>query len=379
MIYFLLTFFVLHISVNFYIGYRGYQALEFFPMARPYLIILLIILTFAYPIGVYFERKILSIFTLTIHWMGAIWFAFMLYITLSLFLVDIFRVVNHFIPMVYFTNIVRTKQIAFYFIVSLSSLLILSGYINSWFPKVKTLTIEIPKKARKTDEYHIVAASDIHLGSFVRKHKVKKLVDKINELSPDIVLFAGDVVDSEPKPVINQNLGVYFNDIDSKYGVYAVTGNHEYIGDAEKSIAYLTKKGINFLRDSSILIDDEIYIVGREDIHKTRMNGQNRKHLAELLDGVDMTKAIVLLDHQPYNLGEVVKYPVDIQLSGHTHHGQMWPASYITKAMFEVSRGYKKILGTHFYVSSGYGTWGPPIRIGSRPEIISIKMIFTAD
>lgn len=379
MIYFLLTFFVLHTSVNFYIGYRGYQALEFFPMARPYLIILLIILTFAYPIGVYFERKISSVFTLTIHWMGAIWFAFMLYITLSLFLVDIFRVINHFIPMVNFTNIVRSKQIAFYFIVSLSSLLILSGYINSWFPKVKTLTIEIPKKAGKTGEYHIVAASDIHLGSFVRKRKVKKLVDKINELNPDIVLFAGDVVDSEPKPVIDQDLGSCFNDLESKYGVYAVTGNHEYIGDAEKSIAYLTKNGIKFLRDSSILIDDEVYIVGREDIHKTRMNGQNRKDLSELLDGVDMTKAIVLLDHQPYNLGEVAKYPVDIQLSGHTHHGQMWPASCITKAMFEVSRGYKKILGTHFYVSSGYGTWGPPVRIGSRPEIISIKLIFTAD
>ena len=91
---------------------------------------------------------------------------------------------------------------------------------------------------------------------------------------------------------------------------------------------------------------------------------------------VDRSYPVLLMDHQPFNLDQAVRHGVDLQLSGHTHHGQVWPFNYITNAMYELSRGYKKIGQTHFYVSSGFGSWGPPVRLGNRPEIVVITMQF---
>ena len=91
---------------------------------------------------------------------------------------------------------------------------------------------------------------------------------------------------------------------------------------------------------------------------------------------MDRSKPVILLDHQPFNLEKSVKEGVDLQLSGHTHHGQLWPLNYITSAIYEVSTGYRKIENTHFYVSTGFGTWGPPIRLGNRPELVNIILKF---
>jgi len=96
--------------------------------------------------------------------------------------------------------------------------------------------------------------------------------------------------------------------------------------------------------------------------------------MEELLVAIDTSQMVFLMDHQPYHLAEVAKYPIDLQVSGHTHHGQMWPFNFITNAMYEISKGYGKIGNTHFYVSPGVGTWGPPIRTTSRPEIIVLEI-----
>jgi predicted MPP superfamily phosphohydrolase len=105
------------------------------------------------------------------------------------------------------------------------------------------------------------------------------------------------------------------------------------------------------------------------------MGGVIRKSLDTLVSGIDKSRFTVLLDHQPYNLNDAVENGIDLQISGHTHHGQMFPFNFITKAIFEVSRGYKQIENTHFYVSTGFGTWGPPIRVGNRPEIVVFNIV----
>jgi predicted MPP superfamily phosphohydrolase len=130
------------------------------------------------------------------------------------------------------------------------------------------------------------------------------------------------------------------------------------------------------LRDSSLLIGDMLYIIGREDRDKPRFSGHNRKDIEQLLTGIDKTKPMILLDHQPFELDIKESLGIDLTLSGHTHHGQMWPLNYITKAIYEVSWGYKKKGDTHVYVSSGIGGWGPPVRIGNRPEIVLINLHF---
>ncbi|HOY50940.1 MAG TPA: metallophosphoesterase, partial [Prolixibacteraceae bacterium] len=117
-----------------------------------------------------------------------------------------------------------------------------------------------------------------------------------------------------------------------------------------------------------------VVVAGREDITGERMFQKKRKSLQDLLAGSDTTRPVILMDHQPYHLAEVARHPVDLQVSGHTHHGQLWPFNFITRAIFEISAGYGKIGHTHFYVSPGVGTWGPPIRTSSRPEVIVLEI-----
>jgi len=101
-----------------------------------------------------------------------------------------------------------------------------------------------------------------------------------------------------------------------------------------------------------------------------------RKSVKDLLAGIDMTRPVILMDHQPFHLEEAERCGVDLQLSGHTHHGQLWPLNYITGAIYEVSKGYKKKGNTHILVSGGVGSWGPPVRTGNRPEILDLVLTF---
>ncbi len=130
------------------------------------------------------------------------------------------------------------------------------------------------------------------------------------------------------------------------------------------------------LRDTAVLVNGQFYLVGRDDRDKPRFTGKPRKELSEILNKADHAYPIILMDHQPFNLEKSADNGVDLQLSGHTHNGQIWPFSYITRAIYELSWGYKKIRNTHVYVSCGFGTWGPPVRLGSRPEVLIIHLTF---
>jgi hypothetical protein len=158
--------------------------------------------------------------------------------------------------------------------------------------------------------------------------------------------------------------------------VYAVTGNHEYIGGVEPACAYLTEHGITMLRDAATVVAKSVVLAGREDISYNRGNGRKRKPLSELLNGCDRSLPIIVMDHQPFRLHEAEGQGVDLQLSGHTHHGQLFPFNFITERVFELSWGYKKKGNTHVYVSCGVGTWGPPVRIGNTPEIVDLTLTF---
>ncbi|MEI7983285.1 MAG: metallophosphoesterase, partial [Bacteroidota bacterium] len=260
--------------------------------------------------------------------------------------------------------------------VTLVSLVVIAGFINARIPRVKELEMHIVKAVHGEKSLTIVMASDIHLGTLIASRKAKRLVETINSLEPDIVLFAGDIVDEDLAPVIKNDLGNSLAMIRSKLGVYAITGNHEYIGGAEPAVKYLQQHGITMLRDTTVLVNHQFYLAGREDRDKERFTGKKRKSLKDILQDTDRSYPIILMDHQPFSLEKTVTEGVDLSLSGHTHHGQLWPFNYITKAIYEISWGYKQIGKTHFYVSSGFGTWGPPVRLGNRPEIVRIRVTF---
>jgi hypothetical protein len=255
------------------------------------------------------------------------------------------------------------------------TVVIIAGFVNALHPRIKTLNLEINKKC-DFKSIRLAVVSDIHLGTIICKSRLERIVKIINSINPDIVLLPGDVVDEDIAPVIRQNLGETLRKIKYKFGVFAATGNHEYIGGVEKACKYLEEHGISVLRDSYVSINDCLCIAGREDRSIKQFAGKRRKPLNDILQSANRHMPIILMDHQPLHFEEAEQNGVDLQLSGHTHHGQLWPFNYITKKVYELSMGYVRKGNTHFYVSCGAGTWGPPVRTGSRPEVIEINVKF---
>jgi predicted MPP superfamily phosphohydrolase len=337
-------------------------------------------LSLSYIAGRFLERKFLNWFSSLLVWIGSFWLALMVYFLFASLVVDLVRLINLIVsvyPASFYADYHNTKFIAFAIINIIVFLVVLFGYINARNPRIRKLELTVNKKAGGLKSLKIAAASDIHLGTIICSSRLEKIVKIINGIDADIVLLPGDVVDEDIKPVIKQNLGEVLRRIKSKYGVYAITGNHEYIGGVEPACKYLIEHGIVELRDSYIKIADAFYIIGREDRASKGFAGILRKPLGKIMEGIDKSLPLILMDHQPVHLEEAENHGIDLQLSGHTHHGQLWPFNFITKKIYELSWGYKRRGNTHYYVSCGAGSWGPPIRTGNTPEIIEINLKFS--
>jgi len=364
--------------VNYYIYIRGMQALPHEIAFRKWYPWIFLFLSASYIIGRFTERVWISPVSSFFTFVGSFWLALMVYFLMAVLVIDLVRLVLYFLPQpaVFANNYVNFKKYLFLAAVGITGIIVLAGHINALNPRVKRLDIHIDKKAGQLKTLHIAAASDIHMGTLVGPRRTSKLVRMLNECNADVILLAGDIVDEDLAPVIRYDLGRSLLKLKAPLGVFAITGNHEYIGGAEAAVKYLEDHGIRMLRDTSVKINESFYLVGRNDRDSKRFSAKERKGLDKVLEGVDRSLPLILMDHQPFNLQQVADAGVDFQLSGHTHHGQLWPFNYITKAIYEVSWGYKKKGNSQFYVSSGYGGWGPPVRTGNRPEILDIYITF---
>ena len=370
---------LIYSSVNYYIFIRGLQAIPKESSFRTYYIVLFIIVASSLWIGRILETFMLNKVTEIFVWIGSFWLAFMLYFFLFVILFDLIRLTDHFfgiLPKFISGNYEKAKIISLIGTIVITTGIIIYGHINFLNPRTLTLEITLPKKESKLNSLNIVAASDIHLGTIVGKKQLDKFVQVTNSLNPDIILLPGDIFDEDIGPIIKNNLGDDLQKLSAKYGVYAVTGNHEYIGGVESAVTYMEKHGITVIRDEAVLIDSSFYLVGREDRSIGQFANQKRKELSEITKNINKNLPAILLDHQPFQLNLARENGIDLQLSGHTHHGQLWPLNYITSIIYEISWGYKKIEGTHYYVSSGFAGWGPPVRTGSRTELVNILLRF---
>jgi len=373
------VFILIYLLINYYIFIRGWQGLSTASLSifRTIYLIVFVIMTWSFMLarftGKIFPMKAVRVFS----YLGGIWLGAMLYFVLLIVLLDLFRgILNLFslFPDTMTNHWELVKFITFLTVLLIVLILLIIGSINANKIKVTRINIDINKFVPDLKELHIVFASDMHLGHVIGKNTLRRIITTINNLRPDLVLFPGDIVDEEIDPVINNDLGRFFNELDPPLGVFAATGNHEYIGGAEKAVAYLEQYGIQFLRDEIITLNNMVCMVGREDWNMTTFAGKKRKPLGDILNECDQKLPVIVMDHQPVSLAEAVENDVDLQISGHTHNGQMWPLNYLTKRIFKMSWGYKKVENTHFYVSCGAGTWGPRMRIGGFGEVVSIRL-----
>ncbi|MBK7133384.1 MAG: metallophosphoesterase [Bacteroidales bacterium] len=368
---------VLYSLVNIYIFYKGYGAISALHDNRLLYSIVFFFLAAVFIAAKFLESRHSSVITDVFNIIGGFWMAFMLYGFLFFLISDIvllFLRVSHLISG---DNILLYKKWAFIATISLSAVLIIGGFINAVIPVVKEYNITINKSAGDIKNLRIAAVSDIHLGSIIRKRSIKKLSTMLQEIKPDLVLLLGDIIDGEIGPVLRGDLLQYFTCPKCNDGLYAITGNHEFIGGGGKTIPYIESKGIKVLKDEMVILDGGIQLLGRIDRDSFRFYGKERMPLSQLMEQADTSKPVILLDHQPFHLDESARAGVDLQLSGHTHNGQMWPLNYLTNKIYELSYGYLKKGNSHFIVSSGYGLWGPRVRSGSRSEVLLINITFS--
>ena len=379
MVIFFSIFFAIYAAINYYIFIRGWQALEGFPHLRILYLIIFIIIASAY-IAAKFLVSYLPLYIYnTALWIGSFWFAFMLYFFISIVLIDFLRLLNwklDFFPVFIKENYLLTKHIVSVAVLVLTLVVTLLGYINTRNLKVKTFNIELAKGECKLDELNVVMASDIHLSPMENESLLEKIVRKINELNPDIILLAGDIVDDKPSVLNGNKIGSSLLKLKAEYGVYAATGNHEFITGIKDAEKYIVNHNINLLRDSIIKIDDGFIVAARDDRSKKNFTGEERLPLNKIINDSVKGYPIILMDHTPFGLDEAERNGVALQLSGHVHNGQLYPLNYITSMIYEKSWGYIKKGHTQYYISCGVGTWGPPVRTGSYSEIINLKIKF---
>lgn len=213
----------------------------------------------------------------------------------------------------------------------------------------------------------IVGISDLHLGYTIGSEELSRWVKLINAEHPDLILIAGDLVDGDVRPVLEDRLAELVNQLEAP--VYACLGNHEYLGGEAREKGFIRQTKIQLLQDSVATFEDKLYIIGRDDA-----TNRHRRSLRELTAGLDRTKPILLLDHQPHHLEEAEQTGIDLQLSGHTHRGQVFPINLIVDQLYERSHGYHRRGATQYYVSSGIGIWGGKYRIGTQSEYAVITL-----
>lgn len=242
------------------------------------------------------------------------------------------------------------------------------GTFLSLSPYTKRYDIKVNKSL--DNPVKIALVSDIHLGDIIDKPRLNKMINNINSLKPDVILIAGDLIDSDLDIVINKNLLLCLKNLKSTYGTYLSLGNHDYYTHKyDKLVNILNKYNVKTLRNESILINNSFYIIGRDN-----KSFNENISLNNITKNINTSKVTIVMDHTPNRIYESINNNIDLQVSGHTHNGQIFPGNILTNLIYKDGNGYIKFKNTNVIVSSGYGTWGPPIRTTSRSQIVLITM-----
>jgi predicted MPP superfamily phosphohydrolase len=237
-------------------------------------------------------------------------------------------------------------------------------------PRLKRKQIMLAKLPRSMDGYRIALVSDIHLGPLAGRAHTTRIVEAINGMDADIVAVVGDLVDGtvEQLGAAAQPLA----NLRHKHGAYFVTGNHEYFSGFEPWLAEVADLGMKPLRNERIELPGGLDLAGVNDV--TGESYDDGPDFAKALGDRDLAKPVILLAHQPIQVERASGYKVDLQLSGHTHGGQLMPFNFVVGLQQPVVSGYDVINGTQIYVTNGAGFWGPPVRVGAPPDVTLIEL-----
>ena len=295
----------------------------------------------------------------TLFRFGALWLVFLLYVV---FTGAIIGFCHHMLKLIFKQPARYTRVLRIASPLILISFFAMSVY-NAYTPVLRHAKITIGKPLAKP--VRIGMAADLHLGILMGARQLDKLADIMNREKVDMILLPGDIMDDNTDVYDSEHMKPHFERLRAPLGVFATLGNHDMFSRDPISRA-IQDAGITVLSDQAALVDNQIWVVGRPD----QLIGQ-RMETADLLRAaqVDTSQPVFLLDHRPDDVLAHTKLPIDVQVSGHVHNGQIFPANLLVRFLNRLHYGYEKIGNGHFFVTSGYGFWGVPLRLGSQSEV----------
>ena len=322
-----------------------------------------------------YEKNGLETFAyLTAHagfiWMGIIFLFFIYGIPIDFYRLLIFTAGT--LLKKNLNNLRPSSKSAFVIPLIISMTIASYGYFEAMAVKTERLTIRSVKIPLEAGRIKIAQISDVHLGHIIREERLKKILDKVKAEKPDILVCTGDLVDGQRSDL--NDLSSLFQEINPKYGKFAITGNHEYYAGIEQSLEFIKKSGFRILRGGGVTINGIINIAGVDDnAGITSVNAKSSSE-KEMLSKLPSDKFTIFLKHRPL-IDEDLNGLFDLQLSGHTHKGQIFPFNFFVGRFFPFISGYHQITDkSSIYISRGAGTWGPPIRFLSPPEVTVIEL-----
>jgi uncharacterized protein len=241
--------------------------------------------------------------------------------------------------------------------------------------RVKHIEVPLKKLPKALDGLSIVQLTDIHIGPVIGRGFVERVVAIVNDLAPDIVAITGDLVDATVEELVGEVAPLAR--LTSRFGTFFVTGNHEYFVDAPRWCQHLGQLGVRVLRNEHVQIERDgeiLHLAGIDDYESERIQVGHRMDLPRAVAGRDSNCPLVLLAHQPKAVHEAVRHGVDLQLSGHTHGGQIWPLGWLQRLGQPAVAGLAKFGETFLYVSCGTGSSGPPMRLAAPAEITHVTL-----
>ncbi|MDR3262357.1 MAG: metallophosphoesterase [Tannerella sp.] len=360
--------------LNPYIFRRGYQALP--PQKKwriPFIFFFILEWAF-YFTGYFFHGRLPDGIWEGILMICNTWYVASIYITMGLMLLELIRLTGRrkeWYPAFIRNHWPETKLSLFFIFLAGITGLMLKGYHNATYPVVKHVYIHIPKVVEGRDSLTIAMMSDMHFGETIGKKHAQRFVSLCNAQHADIIVLTGDLIDYESLIAEREHIEEDLQKLNAPLGTYIILGNHEYRANRHAKFQWIKKTGGILLVDSVAMPDTTFYLVGRDDAINLK-----RASLHSLMKEVDLSKPVIVLDHQPVAFNEIMMNKADAGLHGHTHNGQLWPYPLILKLRYQCAYGYYRKGNTQFYVSSGIGCAGPPFRIGTCSELVVLHITF---
>ena len=312
-----------------------------------------------------------------IAYIGFTWMGLLFIFISASFFFDIYRLLHFFVkmltrsPLEAFTISIRNFCILS---ILISFAVVIYGYFEALSIRAEHVTVETPKIPETIGRLRVVQISDVHLGLIVGKSRLKRILEKVKDAHPDIFVSTGDLVDGQMDEL--DTLTDMFQNVPTTYGKFAVTGNHEFYAGLDRALAFTKKAGFTILREKGLTVSNIFNIAGVDDPARKRYVQGIATSEKTLLEKMPGDKFTLFLKHQPVISSESLG-KFDLQLSGHTHKGQIFPFYLFTKLFYRMHSGLSKLTGNSLlYVSRGSGTWGPPVRFLSPPEVTVIDITY---